>query len=239
MEKLVYAVWRRPDETPIVLRDRLMHQVASELKTLGAASMEISAADLGAEEAGLPEYGRMRPLPDGLISFWLTSAYRRAPLEDALTQTTGRIAGYLVAEGTILPNRSHPAAVGQRVWGFSQVAFLRLKVGMAAEAWRRHWVDVQTQVAIETQSTFRYIQNVVVEALTPAAPAWVGIVEESFPMAALRDQRLYFDAVDSEERFIRNAARMKESVDAFLDPDGVDLIRTSLYPMDEKLEPGL
>jgi len=238
MEKLIYVVWGGRGDSPALLRDRMLQHLGPQLLALGAGRVQCNVADLAEHETGLPLYGRTRPLPDGIVSFWLSSAYRRAPAE-ALLADDGRqrVAGYLVSEATILRNVDHPAGAGERTWGYSQVALLHQARSMDYPSWRRHWVDVQTRIAIDTQANFRYVQNLVVEALTPGAPPWRGIVEEGFPLAAIRDVRVFFDAVGDDTKLRRNQGAMMESVGRFLDPDGTDLIRTSEYVLSDAVEP--
>jgi hypothetical protein len=234
------VVWRRRGGSTVELRDRLLKHLGPQLLALGASRVQCNVADLTEHETGLPMYGRTRPLPDGIISFWLSSAYRRAPAEAVLTDNgRQRVAGYLVSEATILRNMEHPARPGQRTRGFSQVALLHQASSMDFPSWRRHWVDVHTKIAIDTQASFRYVQNFVVEALTLDAPPWRGIVEEGFPLAAIRDERVFFDAVGDEAKLQANQLAMMNSVRRFLDPDGCDLIRTSEYLLSDAPEPVL
>ena len=65
-------------------------------------------------------------------------------------------------------------------------------------------------------------------ALTPDAPQWAALVEESFPIAALTDQEVWYAAVGSPERLERNRRRMIESCLAFLALD-----RVESHPMSE------
>ena len=53
---------------------------------------------------------------------------------------------------------------------------------------------MQRDTAIETQSTFGYVRNEIVRALTPDAPRWHAIVEENFPLGALTDPAVFYDA---------------------------------------------
>ncbi|CAI8692797.1 hypothetical protein EMIT0111MI5_10172 [Burkholderia sp. IT-111MI5] len=55
------------------------------------------------------------------------------------------------------------------------------------------------------------MQNVVVRALTHAAPGCNAIVEECFPAAAMTDPHAFFDAVGEGEKFQRNVAEMMDS----------------------------
>jgi EthD domain len=239
MEKLVYVFWRRSGQEPQQLRRTLLSEVRAGLDSLGVARLQVNIADLAEREAGLRRMGRTEPLPDGLVSFWLTSAYRRGPAEKVLAEVFERMAGYSVVESTILTNRAHPPGPAERTWGYSQVALLHVPAHMSFEEWRRVWLTQHTPVAIETQSNFRYVQNVVLQSLTDGAPPWRGIVEEAFPLEAMQDPHLFFDAVGDDAKLQGNLARMMESVHRFLEPDGTDLIRTSEYVLHAAAEPSL
>lgn len=75
------------------------------------------------------------------------------------------------------------------------------------------------------------MQNVVVRALTPDAPAIDAVVEECFPAAAMRDPYVFFDAAGDEAKFQHNLERMMTSVHRFIDPGTIDVIPSSQYAM--------
>ena len=99
----------------------------------------------------------------------------------------------------------------------------------SAEAWLDIWRNQHTQVAIETQDNFQYVQNLVVLPLTHGAPRIDAIVEECFPPAAMTDPRAFFDALGDEDKFQRNLAAMMDSCQRFLDFDKIDVLPTSQY----------
>ena len=92
----------------------------------------------------------------------------------------------------------------------------------------RIWHEDHKAVAIETQSTVGYIRNTVVKRLTPDAPGWDGIVEETFPTEALTDPHAFFAATSAEE-YDANMARMLESVNRFIDADPLEATQMSEY----------
>ena len=83
-------------------------------------------------------------------------------------------------------------------------------------------------MALETQSTFGYVRNEIVRALTPGAPGWAAIVEEHFPIEALTDPMVWYAAEGSQERYRQNLRRMLDSCTAFLAIERVDS-----HPMSE------
>jgi hypothetical protein len=101
--------------------------------------------------------------------------------------------------------------------GFAQLVGLTRPARLSWAEWRRIWQGGHTSVAINTQSTFRYVQNVVFRAVTAGAPGLAAIVEECFPIEAARDLHVFFDAVGDDARLARHMAAMSESCDRFMD----------------------
>ena len=96
------------------------------------------------------------------------------------------------------------------------------------ETWLARWQLDHTTVAIETQATFGYMQNVVWRALTPDAPAIDGIVEELFPAEAITDLRAFFGAAADADLADR-MNRMIASTSAFGANEHIDTVPTSRY----------
>jgi len=124
-----------------------------------------------------------------------------------------------------------PPAVadGVRADALANLAFLRRPVSMSPDAWRADWLERHTTVAIETQGTFGYVQNPVVEAVTPDAPPVAGIVEELFPMAGMTDSHAFYGSGGDDEELKRRFTRLMESVGRFGADQGLDLVPTSRY----------
>ncbi len=240
MEKLLYVFWRGPHSAASV-SDRFRHELAPRLQSLGAERLQFNIADFADLSGALINFSlqNTKPAPDGIVSFWLTSAFRRAPLESLLTQAFARIAGYEVAESTILPNVLHAPRAGERTYGFSQVTFLQIPPRLSYEAWRRVWFEEHTPVGIDTQANFLYVHNVVVMPLTTGAPPFRGIVEECFAPEALRDSQAFYNAVGDEARHQSHQQRMMESCAKFIDFDRIDVIATSEYRLHDGHEPAL
>lgn len=241
MEKLIYAFWRKPDQTAASLRELLQTELDTRVLSLGAERPQFHIADLGGTPERLPQFeiAATKPPPDGMVSFWISSAFRRTPLEQWITSLFARVAGYVVSESTILPNLSHPVPRGERSYGFTQVSFLQLPAHLSYEQWRKIWFEQHTVVAIEAQATFRYVQNVVVQPLTGDAPSYRGIVEEAFSEPALVDVFAFYDAIGEKDKLRRNMRRMMESSQRFLDFDKIDVVAMSEYVLHTEREPRL
>jgi hypothetical protein len=240
MQKLLYAYWSGP-ERPEATRERFLTATAARLRDIGVERLQFNVSDLGDLSGALEhlQLATMNPKPAGIVTFWASSAWRREPAERVLAETFPRIEGYAVVESSVLRNELHPPRAGERTYGFSQVSFLHLPPRLTTEEWRDLWLNRHSRIAIETQSNFCYTQNIVAYPLTSDAPPWRGIVEESFPPEALRDLRLFYDARDDESRFERNLGAMLESCARFIDADGIDVVATSEYRLDEQPLPRL
>lgn len=232
MEKIVYLLWRDPqlggDEFALKLRS----QLADQLLALGARGLQVNVADSAVAAAGGLIQSNTQPPIQGMISLWVDSAIQkfRRPFDDAIVAAVPRMAAYLVTESQPIRNVLHPARPGERTVGFSQVAVLRRPPRLTHEAWLDIWHNSHTQVAIDTQSTFFYVQNVIVRPLSYAAPIYDAIVEECFPGSAMDNPFAFFDAADGDEKkFQTNLQGMMESVQRFIDLDKIDVVPTSQY----------
>ena len=229
MEKLVYLLWSQPSRSDSginAFREELLKTLPGELHHDGASQLKISVTDSAVESGEKLHIGPLAP--DALISFWLECVHERSTCEAAISRCSSRMAGYLVVESQ--PIRQHSAGdlKGVRTPGFSLIGCIEPKKGLSHSEFINRWESVHRAVAIETQKTFSYIRNEVVRALTTDAPAWRGIVEEGFPIEALTDPRVFYDAVGDDEKFRMNAKRMVDSCAAFLSFERVDS-----HPMSE------
>ena len=199
------------------LLDQLTGDVARQLRRRGASSLQVNVTDGGlGQPHGIP------PSPGSaqvhaMISYWLSAAGEDGAHSDILPSVDGRTwYGYLVVEAVQLTGPPVPVD-GSRSTGFTQIVPLSVPREMSWAEWRRRWQGAHTSVAIETQSSFRYVQNVVVRPLDDGAPAYAAVVEESFPLAAASDSGVFYDAQDDPDRLAGNTRRMMESCATFMD----------------------
>lgn len=239
LEKIVYTLWRDPSEDLDAFSRRLRGEIAEQLFTLGARGLQVNLANADvAPAAGLRQENN-RPLADAVLSLWVDSANTpvRRPFDEVLARVSSRLAAYLVCESVAIRNTRFPAHPGERTHGFSQIAFLSCPPRLTREAWLDTWRNYHTQVAIDTQDNFLYVQNLVVRALTHGATPLDAIVEEAFPPAAMTDPMAFFDAPGDEEKFRKNLAAMMESCNRFIDFDRIDVLPTSQYLLKTAVAP--
>ncbi|MEO6989732.1 MAG: hypothetical protein ABI239_13925 [Aquihabitans sp.] len=237
MEKVIYALWSTPGSDDVGLAARLLDDVGPALAAAGAHGVQLNVIDGDvAAGAALAPKGLRRTTMDppiaAVASVWIDSAVRhsRAPIDAVFVDRGLRSAGYLVVESEPLPSSRRATGPRERTDGFTQVAFLRRPTRLTRTAWLGRWQDHHTDVAIRTQSTFAYRQNLVVDALHDDAPAVDAIVEESFPIEALTDWYAFYDAVGDDARFSANVDAMIASTATFLDHEtDLDVLPTSQY----------
>jgi len=226
VEKIVYVLWTGPGAD-------LLGAVES-LTDAGASGVQVNLVDDDVAAAARVRIESNRPVPDAFVSLWLPTAHAatREPVDRIVRTAAGtaaRIAAHLVTESCPLRNDRYPTPPGSRTPGFAQVALLRRPAEQPFDEFLRAWLDDHTSVAIETQDTFAYVQNLVVRTLLAEGEPCDAIVEECFPAAAMSDVHAFFDAVGDEERLAEHTGRMIESTSRFLDLGRIDVVATSRY----------
>lgn len=219
MEKLVFLLIGPAGTVDPGVATTLRQTTVPRMFDLGARSVQVNvtAAHLGHPFGVEPEADSDQILAAAFV--WVDSA-EGSKVASALPDTSMSGAlwhGWLVCESEPIPNRTRPPATDGRIAGFAQIVALSRPAGLSWGEWRRIWQGTHTAVAVNTQSTFRYVQNVVFRAVTPRAPGYAAIVEECFPIEATTDLHVFFDAVGDDARLARHMAAMSESCDRFMD----------------------
>lgn len=197
----------------------LRERTVPALQSLGAHTVQVNVTDplLGHPFGVAPEEGTQQIA--AAVSAWVDTAEGSrvgAALPDPGPEGAAWH-GWLVCESEPLPNRTVPPSADGRLPGFAQVVALSRPEHLSWAEWRRIWQGTHTSVAVNTQSTFRYVQNVVFRTLTAGAPPYAAIVEECFPIEAATDLHVFFDAVGDDAKLARHMAAMSESCDRFMD----------------------
>lgn len=228
MQKLVYVFWCEQGQADAV-RDRFIAQMPQPMRAAGARHIKLCVTDSSIDPESVTIIHSTRPAPAGIVTFWLDSAYYKTEVEELLIGFFPRVSGYSVVESEVLRNTEHPVPLGQRSWGFTLVTILVKPDAMDYDHWLHTWLQLHTGEALPTQSTYRYLRNVVFRPLTHAAPNYHGIIEEGFPMAAMNDADVWFNGGGDPATAQRNRERIEASSRRFIDFSRIDSLPMSEF----------
>ena len=194
------------------------------LASFGATAIQVNADDEAVREA--LRFGPGEPI-SALLSVWTDEDVASTVGVVAKTVSDPQLHAYRVTERVRLD--PEPTPDGERSDVMAQVALLRRPDAMSQEDYLAYWMLRHTPIAIRTQNTSGYIQNIVEEALTPASPPLAAIVEEHFPMAAMSDPHEFYGSRGDDAELSRRITELMTSVAAFGADQGLDLVPTSRY----------
>lgn len=206
------------------LHDPALH---AELADAGVRRLQLNVDDDHVAEA-------MR-IPTGepvraVVSVWDVEP---APVATVLARAAATVHGWRVDERRRLdPPESWD---GSRADALSNVAILRRPGELDHEEWLRRWMVEHTPIAIRTQATFGYVQNVVLEPVTPGAPRVDAVVEELFPSAGITDMHAFYGSGGDDAELQRRLTELMASVARIGADHDLDLVPTSryLYALDQ------
>lgn len=225
MEKVIVTLRGAPPDEAWCRHVRT--DAASQLLDTGVPGLTVNVRDAAVSNS-LMTLTTLDPPVIATVSIWTQQYY--GPQIDTATTLLGHlcehVGAYLVTES--VPLAPPVTAPLQRTPGLANVALLRRPAELSETTWLSRWHREHTQVAIDTQATFGYVQNTVVRALTADAPAIAAIVEELFPIEATTDLHAFFGATDDDDLRDR-MARMLASTAAFGADRDVDTVPTSRY----------
>jgi hypothetical protein len=221
--KLMYAAWG--DDLPDRLQDEGLHR---RLQDAGVTRVQLNLDDAEVAAAMRIATG---PDPIGaIVSTWSdedVSAEVTAALGDVATQ----LAGWEVDERLPIPPPGSPH--GERMDTLANVAVLRRPEELAREEWLHRWLVDHTPIAISTQATFGYVQNVVVRPVTATSPRVVdALVEELFPSAGMVDMHAFYGSGGDDAELNDRLTRLMTSVARIGFDHDIDLVPSSRYVYD-------
>jgi hypothetical protein len=216
--KLVLALWG-PDRSALLGDD-----LRARLRVAGATRLQVNLDDEHVPDEVLRLQTFEQPVT-GLVAVWTDGSVEH--VVDAVGPYADRVAGWEVEERLPLEPPAVPA--GQRTDGLAQVALLRVPAGMAYDDWLAHWQGPHTQIAIDTQATFGYVQNRVVRPLTEDTPHVDAVVEELFPTEAMHDIHAYYGSGGDQAELDRRMTLLMDSVSTMGADQDLDLVATSRY----------
>ncbi|MEZ5567755.1 MAG: hypothetical protein R3E54_05340 [Halioglobus sp.] len=231
MEKLLYPLWKPEALDVDSFRDGLLNGLCERLRSAAPVhGLRLAVADTAVAAAAGRRMESHAPPPDALLSVWLDYAAAAGPLEPLIGEYAARYGQYLVCEAEPLVSRQrHPSAPGERVYGMCQVVFMTPPAELAREDWLALWKDSHTQVAIDTQSTFGYRQNLVVRGRGAHSKTSPPIVEENIPPEAMHDDHAFYATGGDESVLKRHMTAMMESCARFIDLTKIDVVPMSEY----------
>ena len=219
--KLVLALWQ-PDPDAL-----LAPSLREALASVGATRLQVNLDDDHIPETVLRLQHFDEPLTC-VVSVWTDGAAQ--DVLPVVRPHAERLAAWEVEER--IPLRAPDSPDGQRLDGLAQVAFLRRPADLPYDDWLAHWHGPHTQIAMETQATYGYVQNRVLSALTDDAPAVDAIVEELFPPEAMHDIHAFYGSKGSDEELGRRMTELMASVGTMGADRDLDVVATSRYVFD-------
>ncbi|MEK9928918.1 MAG: hypothetical protein VW524_11925 [Halieaceae bacterium] len=112
-------------------------------------------------------------------------------------------------------------AVGETFGGTMQLCCFQRKANLSDATLRSRWFEQHTDIAIETQQTLGYRQNLVLDC---GEPFFDGIVEEYFSYEAATDMTAFFADGHDETRMWQHIEALTKSSESFLDLDKSEVI---------------
>lgn len=219
--KLIYLLWG--DDLAATLHEESLR---SHLAQAGATRLQLNVDDEHVAAAmRIPTFER----PVGaVVSVWTDG--RAGDITAALQKAADRVEGWRVEER----RRLDPPEVydGSRADALANVAVLRRPAELSRQEWLRRWMVEHTPIAIRTQATFGYVQNIVEDPVTPDAPEVSAFVEELFPSAALTDIHAFYGSGGDDEELSRRLTELMASVARIGADRDLDLVPTSRYLYD-------
>ncbi|MSO86558.1 MAG: hypothetical protein EXQ71_03430 [Acidimicrobiia bacterium] len=216
MEKLVYGLWRQPDQDLGAMRSVLLNVVAPRLLELGVAGLRICV------EEPIGRAYRVGAQPDGAVlaasvSLWIDNYDDRAPHEEAIGAANAQSYGWIVAESVARgygEQRSWPD--GERSPGLSITTFFDKKDGVDDDTFYRIWHGEHTPLSFVIHPFWLYVRNQTLRAVTPGAPRVRGIVYEAVPHDEdMLDFTRFFGCASEPEKLMDQIAIVNNHMDTF------------------------
>jgi hypothetical protein len=191
------------------------------LAATGATAVQVNLDD--ADVAPAMRFGPGEPIT-AVVSVWDADTDAALAL---LADLEPGVHAYRVTERVRLD--PVPVPDGARADVLANVAVLRRPASMSRAEYLEWWMVHHTPIAIRTQDTSGYVQNIVEEALTAGSPEISGIVEEHFPMAGMTDPHAFYGSGGDDAELNRRITELMASVARFGADQGLDLVPTSRY----------
>lgn len=169
----------------------------------------------------------------GVLSVWSAPDHDPADAAAVVTGAAGPTSGWVVDERRRLdPDETYD---GTRADELANVALLRRPPELARATWLHRWLVDHTGVAIRTQATTGYVQNICVAPLGTPAPGderVEALVEELFPAAAVHDVHAFYGSGGDDAELGRRLEQLMASVARIGADRDLDLVPSSRHLWD-------
>jgi uncharacterized protein (TIGR02118 family) len=196
MEKYLLGLWRDPDVEFDAFQSWLVDECAptlgSDRDVLGLALRQTLAEQMSGAD------GRSNDSLDALLSVWAEKPPRSllAAASRARRREVWRVAEHRQKVYAEAPPE------GSRTPGLGMVALMRAAPDTTREACQRYWVEHHAGLALRVhQGLSGYVQNVVLETLTPGGEDVIGVAELQFASREDYRDRFYVPPEASQEIF--------------------------------------
>lgn len=219
--KLVYAVWGADLDRSLRGAD-----VRDALRSAGASRLQVNLDDADVADAHLRITHFDQPVP-AVVSVWTDGEV------DAVSAVVAALGDHALGWEVEETVRLVPPATadGERTDMLSQIGFLRIPSELDEQEWLRRWQGEHTQVAIDTQASFGYIQNRVLRAVLGDSDV-AAVVEELFSNEAATDMHAWYGSGGDDAELRRRLGLMIDSVTRFGAHTNLDSVPTSRYAWD-------
>jgi len=218
--KLIYAAWGA--DLPSRLREEVLH---ARLRAAGVRRLQLNLDDEQVAPAMRISTGSGHIA--AIVSAWADDDQPVTQVLGDAVGTVGTLAGWEVDER--LPIPPPETADGVRLDALANVAVLQRPDDLDREEWLHRWLVDHTPVAIATQASFGYVQNVVTRELTRTPRRVDALVEELFPSAGMTDVHAFYGSGGDDQELHDRLTRLMASVGRIGFDHDIDLVPSSRY----------
>ena len=217
----MYAAWG--DDLTHRLRDARLHE---RLAVAGVRRLQLNLDDEDVAPAmriatGADHIG-------AIVSVWADSD---GAVTRELDAVTANLAGWEVDERLPIPPPESPPGV--RMDALANVAVLKRPDDLDRDEWLHRWLVDHTPIAIATQASFGYVQNIVTRQVTDDPPRRVdALVEELFPSAGMVDMHAFYGSGGDDAELNDRLTKLMASVARIGFDHDIDLVPGSRYVYD-------